>query len=202
MIAAIILAAGESRRMGYPKALLRYRGSTFLEGILEASAAAGLDPLVVVLGPDWSKVLSSINLRRTITEVRNLQPETGQLGSIQRGVEAIINHPVDAGLIWPVDQPHVSVRTVEQLIGAFRAGGAAIVVPSCSGRRGHPVVFGRVTFQELLTAPADVGARAVVRAHAGHVREVPVADTAVLEDIDTPQAYEELVRRSGPAGDL
>jgi molybdenum cofactor cytidylyltransferase len=201
MIAGIILAAGESRRMGYPKALLRYRGSTFLEGILEAAAAAGLEPLVVVLGPDGSKVLSSINLRRTITEVKNLQPETGQLGSIQRGVEAIINHPVDAGVVWPVDQPHVSVRTVEQLVEAFRAGGAAIVVPTCSGRRGHPVLFGRATFQELLAAPADVGARAVVRAHAGRVREVPTGDAAVLEDIDTPQAYEELVRRSGPAGD-
>lgn len=200
MIAVVILAAGESRRMGYPKALLRYRGSTFLESILEASAAAGLERCVVVLGKDGDKVLNSVSLHGA-TEVRNLQPETGQLGSIKHGIEAVVNHPVDAALIWPVDQPQVSVRTVERLIEEFRAGGAAIIVPTCEGRRGHPVVFGRDTFPELLAAPLDGGARVVVRARPERVREVPVADPAVLQDIDTPQAYEDLVRRSGPAGD-
>ena len=201
MIAAIILAAGESRRMGYPKALLRYRGSTFLEGILDASAAAGLEPLVVVLGPDGSRVLELVDLHGAM-EVRNLRPETGQLGSTKHGIQTVINHPVDAAVIWAVDQPHVSVRTVEQLVEEFRTGGGPIIVPTYEGRRGHPVLFGRVTFQELLAAPLEVGARAVVRAERERVREVPVSDAAVLEDIDTPQAYEELVRRSGLAGEL
>jgi molybdenum cofactor cytidylyltransferase len=200
VIAAIILAAGESRRMGYPKALLRYRGATFLESILDASAAAGLDPLVVVLGPDGSKVLEVVGLHGA-TAVSNLRPETGQLGSTKHGIQAVINHPVDAAVIWAVDQPHVSVRTVEQLVEEFRTSGAPIVIPTYEGRRGHPVLFGRVTFQELLAAPLEVGARAVVRAERERVRELPVSDEAVLEDIDTPQAYEELVRRSGPVGD-
>ncbi len=200
MIAAIILAAGESRRMGHPKALLRYRGATFLESLLEASAAAGLEPLIVVLGPDGNKILESVDLRGAI-EVRNLRPETGQLGSIRQGIHAIVNHPVDATVIWPVDQPHVSVRTVELLVEEFRTSGAPIVIPTHEGRRGHPALFGRATFQELLSAPLEVGARAVVRANAEGVREVPVADSAVLEDIDTPKAYEDLLRRSGPAGD-
>ena len=129
-----------------------------------------------------------------------MQPETGQLGSIKHGIEAIVNHPVDAALIWPVDQPHVSVGTVERLVEEFRVGGSAIVIPTCEGRRGHPAVFGRDTFQELLAAPLDVGARAVVRARPERVREVPVADPAALHDIDTPQAYQDLVRRSGPGG--
>lgn len=185
--------------MGFPKALLRYRDKTFIEGILEACSAAGLEPLVVVLGPDASRVLKSTDLRSAM-EVRNTRPETGQIGSIQQGLTAIINHPVEAALVWPVDQPHVSIGTVQALLDEFRRGGSPIVIPVHGGRRGHPVLFGRPVFEELLGARQDLGARAVVRANQGRISEVPVADPAVLEDIDTPEAYEQLVRRSGPVG--
>ncbi|MBI2403934.1 MAG: nucleotidyltransferase family protein [Gemmatimonadetes bacterium] len=199
MIAGIILAAGESRRMGFPKALLLYRGKTFLEGVLEAGVAAGLEPSVVVLGPDAFKILNAVDLGTAIV-ARNERPETGQMGSIKHGISAIINRPVDAAVVWPVDQPHVLVGTVELLILEFRARHAAIAVPTYHGRRGHPVLFGKAVFQELLDAPQDVGARAVTQAEAARVAEVPVEDPAVLEDIDTPDAYEDLVRRSGPPG--
>lgn len=186
--------------MGFPKALLIYRGKSFLESVLDASLAASLDPVVVVLGTDASKILNSVDLR-TVTVARNERPETGQIGSIKRGISAIINHPVDGTVVWPVDQPHVAVRTVELLIEEFHKGGPAIVVPTYEGRRGHPVVFRRGVFQELLDAPQDLGARAVIRADPARVAEVPVGDPAVLDDIDTPEAYEDLVRRSGPPGD-
>lgn len=199
MIAGIILAAGESRRMGFPKALLVYRGKTFLEAVLEASVAAGLDPAIVVLGPDAPKILSAVDLRAAIL-ARNDHPETGQIGSIKHGISAIINRPVDGAIVWPVDQPHVLVGTVDRLIQEFRARHAAIAIPLHNGRRGHPVLFGKGVFQELLHAPQDVGARAVTRADPDRVAEVSVDDPAVLEDIDTPDAYEDLVRRSGPPG--
>ncbi|MBI2614260.1 MAG: nucleotidyltransferase family protein [Gemmatimonadetes bacterium] len=199
MIAGIILAAGESRRMGFPKALLLYRGKTFLEGVLAAGVAAGLEPSVVVLGPDAFKILNAVDLGTAIV-ARNERPETGQIGSIKHGISAIINRPVDAAVVWPVDQPHVLVGTVELLILEFRARHAAIAIPTYHGRRGHPVLFGKAVFQELLDAPQDVGARAVTQAEAARVAEVPVEDPAVLEDIDTPDAYEDLVRRSGPPG--
>ncbi len=186
--------------MGFPKALLRYRDKTFLEGILEASRAAALEPSVVVLGPDAARILKEIDLRGA-AEVRNIRPETGQIGSIKQGLSALINHPVEAALVWPVDQPHVTVRTVDLLLEEFRRSGSPIVIPVHGGRRGHPVLFGRAVFEELLGAPQDVGARAVVRANERRIAEVPVSDPAVLEDIDTPEAYEDLVRRSGPAGD-
>lgn len=199
MIGAIILAAGESRRMGFPKALLLYRGKTFLQSVLEASVAATLDPVVIVLGPDAPKILRAVDLSAAIV-VRNDRPESGQIGSIKQGVSAVVNRPVEAALIWPVDQPHVLVRTVEQLIQTFRESHASIVVPTFSGRRGHPVLFGKATFPELLDAPQHVGARAVTRADPARVTTLPVEDAAVLEDIDTPEAYEGLVRRSGPPG--
>jgi molybdenum cofactor cytidylyltransferase len=199
VIAAIVLAAGESRRMGFPKALLRYRDMTFLESILAACAAAGLDPAVVVLGLDAPKILASIRLGQVV-EARNNRPETGQIGSIKRGISAIINRPVEAAVVWPVDQPQVSVRTVERLTEAYRNGNASVVVPVHEGRRGHPVLFGRDVFDQLLSAPIGVGARAVVRSQQerGRLLEVPVTDVAILEDIDTPEAYEGLLRRSTP----
>jgi len=202
MIAAVILAAGESRRMGFPKALLRYRDKTFLESLVAAAGAAGLDPSVVVLGLDAAKILASVRLG-PIIEARNEHPETGQIGSIKEGMSTILNRPVEAVIIWPVDQPHVSVRTVELVIEGYRKGHASVVVPVYQGRRGHPVLFSRDVFEDLLNAPVDLGARAVVRAQeqAGRLLEVPVADPAILEDVDTPEAYEDLLRRSVPGGD-
>jgi molybdenum cofactor cytidylyltransferase len=185
--------------MGFPKALLRYRDKTFLESILTATAAAGLEPSVVVLGPDAHKILELVKLGQ-IVEARNERPDTGQIGSIKQGLSAIINRPVEAVVVWPVDQPHVSVRTVEILIEEYRKGHASVVLPTHQGRRGHPVLFGRSVFDDLLNAPMDLGARAVVRTQQkeGRLVEVPVVDAAVLEDIDTPEAYEDLLRRSVP----
>lgn len=199
VIAAVILAAGESRRMGFPKALLRYRGRAFLEGALDAGWASGLDPSVVVLGRDARKILSSTDLTRAIV-VRNTQPDTGQIGSIRLGLEQLINRPVDAAVVWPVDHPHVAVSTLERLIQGFRERHAAIVVPIHAGRRGHPVLFASTVFRELIDAPDGMGARAVVRADPARVLEVPVDDAAVVEDIDTPEAYEDLIRRFGASG--
>jgi molybdenum cofactor cytidylyltransferase len=84
---------------------------------------------------------------------------------------------------------------VAALVDAFRRTGAPIVVPTFQGRRGHPVLFARSTFAELLDAPDDQGARAVVRKDPGRVTEVPVSDSAVLEDLNTPDDYKALLRR-------
>lgn len=195
MIAAIVLAAGESRRMGYPKALLRYRHGTFLESVLEASEAAGIERRVVVLGVDADKILSSHDLS-SCTVVRTENQNAGPIGSIRAGVRSVINHPVEGALIWPVDQPHIAVSTVQALLEKFVQTRAAIVLPTHGGRRGHPALFAREVFDELLAAPDAEGARAVVHARPERVNELAVADPTVVEDIDTQEAYEELIRRS------
>lgn len=194
MFAAIILAAGASERMGYPKALLPYRGASFLSGILDACYAAGIEKRVVVLGHFADKILREIDLSDAIvTTSENL--EAGPIGSIRAGIRALVNHPVDAALVWPVDRPHVSVATVSALLDRFRAAPASIVVPTYGGRRGHPVLFGKAVFAELLAAPDAVGAKAVVRKDAGRVVPVPVDDAAVLEDFNTPEDYKDLLRK-------
>ena len=201
MITAIILAAGASERMGYPKALLKFHGATFLETILDAASAAGVNRRVVVLGPDKSKVLSECSLdRHGVLVVENPIPETGPIRSLQLGIESALNLSVDGVLVWHVDRPHVSVATVQGLLDRFRAGGGSIVVPTFRGRRGHPVIFGRAVFHELVAVPEHEGARTVVRADPSRVIEVPVDDAAVVEDVDTPDDYRDLLRRSDEAG--
>jgi len=197
VIAAIILAAGASRRMGAPKAELEYRGRTFLQAVLEASAAAGLSPRCAVLRQQHRIPLSDNALRGVIV-VRNPDPSSGPIDSAMLGIKAVLNHPVDAVLIWHVDRPNVRVATIQALADRFRDGRPSIVVPACEGRRGHPIVLGREVFPEVLVNP-EGGLRAVVRSDPVRVVTVEVDDPAVLEDIDTPEDYERLLRRE-PSG--
>ena len=193
MIAAIILAAGASKRMGEPKALLRFRGTTFLETVLQASQAAAIERRIVVLGPDADKVLRGMDLSGVRT-IRNPNPATGPIGSIKLAISEILNHPVEAVVVWHVDRPHVTVATVQALLDRFASRDAAIVVPEYCGRRGHPVLFGREVFPELLDASAPEGARTVVHADPSRVAVVPVDDPAVVQDVDTPEDYRDLLR--------
>jgi len=197
VIGAIILAAGASRRMGFPKPDLPYRNSTFLGATAQACEAAGLKPVVVVVSPETHNALAIGHLPNLLV-VENETPHTGQLGSLKKGLRAVLNRPVEGVVVWPVDQPHVRVDTVQQLIETYRRSPRGIVVPTYDGRRGHPVLFGRAVFDELLATPEDLGARAVVRADPSRVVEVAVPDRAVLEDIDTPEAYERLLKDSPP----
>lgn len=193
MIAATILSAGMSSRMGYPKALLRYRGRTFLQSILDVTAAVGIARRLVVLGPEPDRILSEHELRG-VTLVTNPEMDLGPIGSIKASIEAIRVHPVDGLLVWPVDFPHVAVKTVELMIEAFREKPDSIVVPSTQGQRGHPVLFPRSVFAELEAVADSEGARAVVRAVPERVIEVPVEDPAVVDDLNTPEAYRRLLK--------
>jgi CTP:molybdopterin cytidylyltransferase MocA len=181
--------------MGVSKASLQYRGRTFLQAIIEASTAAGLSPCCVVVAEDHHITLPD-NALQGVLVVRNPDVSTGPIGSAVLGVRAVLNHPVDAALLWHVDQPHVAVSTVQALADRFRARGAAIVVPSYRGRWGHPIIVGREVFPEVLASPGN-GLREVVRAVPERVAVVELEDPAVLEDIDTPEDYERLVRREG-----
>lgn len=197
MLGAIILAAGESKRMGCPKALLKLGDRTFLEAVLHMAAQIGVEEPIVVLGADADKVISSHDLRAAKV-VRTSEMLAGPIGSIRTGIAAL-NRAVEGVVILHVDRPHVSVGTVLALAEAFATGQAQIVIPQFGGRRGHPVIFGRAVFDELLGAPAPEGARSVVRADPTRVVVVPVDDPAILEDINTPESYRALLKRLGQA---
>ncbi len=193
MITATILAAGTSSRMGFPKALLKFHNRTFLQTILDATEALGVQRLVVV-GAASDNILSDHDLH-DVKVIHNDDMDAGPIGSIRASVREVQGHPVDGLLVWPVDFPHVAVETVRVLIDGFKLGKADIVVPHYEEHRGHPVIFGRPVFAELLAIPDDEGARGVVRARPDRVLQVPVDDSAVVDQLNTPKAYQDLLRR-------
>ncbi len=196
MIAAVVLAAGRSDRMGRPKALLPIRGTTFLGAILDRLAASGVHEVRVVLGHAGGEVRDALALEDAIVVI-NADPDRGMLSSVRCGIAAL--PPGASGfLLWPVDHPLVSGETVARLVEAFEATGAPVVLPLHGGRRGHPVLFAAPLARELEAAPDGVGARGVVRAHERELVAVEVDDPGVVADIDTPEEYESAIGRPAP----
>ena len=189
-IAAVVLAAGRSERMGRPKPLLPCCGTTFLGTVLDTLKASRVDDVRVVLGHRAEEIRVALLLPEEIYVV-NPRYDAGMLSSVQTGIRAL---PADtaAFLLWPVDHPLVLADTVERIVEAFTSGGRGVVLPVHEGRRGHPVLFAARLAPALMAAPESVGARAVARAHAHEVLELPVDDAGVVTDINTPEAYREV----------
>lgn len=176
--------------MGSPKALLPYRGTTFLEhlaGLLHARVS----PLLVVLGHEPERIREGVKLPPDARVLINADYRLGQLSSLQTAIRALEPATVDGLLLAPVDHPCVAGESLDALVRAFQAGQPDVAVPVHSGRRGHPVIFSARLFGELLAAPLDQGARAVVHRHTVH--EVPVDDPGILADIDDPAIYRHLI---------
>jgi molybdenum cofactor cytidylyltransferase len=194
LVAGIILAAGASSRMGRPKALLPIGSDTFVTRVARVVTAAGASPLVVVSGSEDEHVRAAIAAAGLpVAVVRNPHRERGQLSSILVGLDAVDGPDVGAVLVCLVDCPLVQVETIERVIAAYRATRAPIVRPAMGSRHGHPALFSREVFAELRGTSLDVGAKAVVRAHAAAAVEVEVLDTGAFVDVDTPDEYAALL---------
>jgi CTP:molybdopterin cytidylyltransferase MocA len=191
MIAALILAAGESRRMGSPKALIPYHGLTFVEHLLAATRHARIGITRVVLGAGAEGIRARLPVKESQIVV-NEEWERGPLSSIQAGLRSLPDGDIEAALICPVDHPLVTLRLVGAIVGAFDRSGKAIVLPVYLGRRGHPVLFARRLFADLMNAPMDVGARAVVHAHRGEIEELPTEEEGVVLNLNDPGALSRL----------
>jgi molybdenum cofactor cytidylyltransferase len=183
-IEGVLLAAGESRRMGFPKPLLRVNGETFLAHIA-GSMLMVLERLIIVLGAHRDAVAAAVPADRRIRIIENRDYRLGQLSSIKAGLRAV-SADADAAIVHLIDHPTVLPETFARLAGQYKSSQTPILVARCGGRRGHPVLFDRSIFDELERAPTDVGARAVVGADPDRVIYVDVDDPAVLLDLDTP----------------
>lgn len=188
MVSGILLAGGASNRMGRPKALLTYRGVPFLRAVAEALLAGGVEELVAVLNPDVSGLPEVLPADARVRSVAAPPASAGQLASLHAGLHAL-SPASEAVLLALVDQPGVRPETIAALIQAFRATGGPLLQPVHAGRRGHPVCFARALYSELLAAPEAEGARAVVRRHRDVLREVPVDDPAIHQDVDRPEDF-------------
>lgn len=191
MIAAIVLAAGKSERMmGHPKALLRFRGRTFLEHILEAIADAGISSTTVVVGHHRTEIVSAFQLPSVVF---NPDYEQGMSTSVQAGVRALPAGVKGAG-IFLVDHPLIDRATITALVAQVKPGG--IVLPTHGGRRGHPVFFSSGLFSEILELRPDQGLNIVVRRDPQRIIEVPASNAGVLHDVDTPEDFEKLLHEN------
>jgi nicotine blue oxidoreductase len=191
-VSAIVLAAGEGRRMGGPKALLRIGGETFLARVSALLAAAGADPVVAVLGCEAARVRTEAGIPEGTVVVENPQWRQGMLGSIWRGLDAVEAAGSQAALIHPVDHPLVEPETIARVRDALGAG-APVAVPSFSGRRGHPGGFAEAAWPALRAASPARGARGVLADHPQWVVHVEGGPGCIV-GIDTPEDYAGLLR--------
>ena len=187
MIHALVLAAGESRRMGMPKPLLRFGDTTFLEQIIAALRRSSVDAITAVLGARADVIRASTDLSGT-NVVINEDYRRGQLSSLIAGLTSVPAE-TDAIVLCLVDNPMISADVVNRLVDGFGKTGRQIVLPVFNGRRGHPALFARSLFDELVNAPIDKGARHVVSSNQDKILEVDVPDRGVLMSIDTPEDY-------------
>ena len=188
MLAVAILAAGESRRMGQPKALLSYRGKTFAEHLVSATRHERVGLTRIVLGAQAGEIRSRLPLDATwILENPNWQQ--GQLSSIQAVIRSLPGE-TEGLILCPVDHPLISRFLVARLIQEFDSTEKQIVLPTYKGKRGHPAIFRVSLYGELLAASPEVGAREVVWAHPKDVTQVETDEEAVVLNLNDPETLE------------
>ena len=189
MIAAVVLAAGLSRRMGRPKLLLDLGGAAVIRVSVERILAAGIDEVVVVTPPDAAGIAAALD-GLAVRYAVNADPAAGQATSIVAGIRALAPE-TDAALIALGDQPTLPADVIPALVRARAETGRPIAAPVYRGERGNPVLFAASVFPELCALSGDRGARGVIERDAARVALVPF-DVPMPPDLDTPDDYARL----------
>ena len=205
--AAIILAAGSSSRMGggRHKLLLPLDDRPVLAHVIDATLASQARPIIVVLGHQSDQVRSQIKhytIHHDIILVENTHYLQGMSTSLRIGIQTILtngyrkdtlSYRVDSALIMLGDQPLITPRVIDTLITAYRTAGTPIVAPLYNGKRGSPVLFDKNLFAELIEVTGDEGGRTVLERHRHEVALIEIGDALANYDVDTWEAYEQVV---------
>ena len=183
--------------MGRDKALLPWRGGTFLSAAIRALQPV-TELVIVVAGANASSLAPIADAHAAFLAL-NPAPQNGQFSSLQVGLQDVLNRGRDAAIVTLVDRPPAEVATIEQIKATFLASDEGIwaVVPEYQGKHGHPFVIGREMIEAFLRAPVHSSARDVEHANQAHIRYVPVNDPLVVANVDTPEDFEKL--RTGTA---
>jgi molybdenum cofactor cytidylyltransferase len=193
MISAILLAAGESRRMGEFKQLLQLGDKSFVEHCVDNLLASRVDEVIVVTGHRESEVRRSI-ADRPVRFAHNSDYHSGMASSIKCGVQAL-SEGTRACVLALVDQPQIGADLINRVIEAYEKAPTIIVIPTYEGRHGHPILLDLSLKEEILTMNPEQGLRQVVRAHSDQIVRVEATNSAVLEDCDLPEDYERILKQ-------
>lgn len=200
---AVIPAAGHSRRMGRDKLLLPVEGRTVIARILDVLQSPHVAQRVVVIRPGDEALRSAVEAANGIALVPP-EPPAEMRQSVEfalRWLEQNSKPGLDDGwLLAPADHPLLDPRVLAQLVTHWEARRNSILIPTCGGRRGHPIILPWILAREVWTLPADGGLNQLVRRHAESVVELETSDPAILNDLDTPEDYARLLaslRREG-----
>jgi molybdenum cofactor cytidylyltransferase len=192
-VAAVILTAGGSTRFGQPKQLLDWKGVPLLAHVADVALAAGLAPVIAVLGCQAQAVRAALGTRPA-EAVMNWRWKEGLSTSVQVGLTALPPE-TDAAVFLQCDQPLITPGLLQALVARFEETAAPIVRPTHAGRPGTPVLFARRLFAELAAVSGDEGGRSLIQRYATDVATVEIADPNVLADVDVPADYARLQRQ-------
>jgi len=199
VISAIVLAAGESRRMGRQKVLLPFGDSTVLEEIVTAIEVSKIGSGVVVTGHQPERV-AQLLAGRSLSAVHNPAYSEGMLSSIRAGLRGLPNQ-AQGVMLFLGDQPQVDVPLIDHLCETFQSGSGQLCVPTFGGRRGHPLLFDRSYEDEILNDFDEVGLRGLLQRYEARVCPVPWDNEGVLVDLDTPEDYARALEQSRISGE-
>ena len=184
---AIILAAGESKRMGFPKMLLNFNGITMLERVINNVKGAGIENVMVVLGAEAEKLKIIAEKCGVIYCINNNYTE-GMLSSVKCGIHNLPSS-FRAVLVFPGDQPLIQPVSVNRILDAFEDSGKGIVIPVCRKKRGHPILIDSKYRNEILNLTDRGGLRTLVTLFPDDLLEVEVDDEGILKDFDNFDDY-------------
>jgi molybdenum cofactor cytidylyltransferase len=199
-VAAIVLAAGGSSRMGQPKQLLPLGGQPMVRCVVDAVCSAGLRQVLVVVGAHAQTVMGALAGLPVDIVVNPAWPE-GMSTSLRAGLNAVRSE-IRAVLIVLADQPALTPDLVQALLARYRTTGAPIVAPFYGGRRGNPVLFDRALFPELAALEGDQGGRLLLIKYHEQVAPLEIKDPALIVDVDTLQDYERIKESNNEDGSL
>jgi molybdenum cofactor cytidylyltransferase len=187
MISAIILAAGESKRMGKPKMLLPWDKSTVLQTVITTFQAAGIQDIIVVTGSARNQV--DLLIGQTVQTIYNENYLKGEmLSSIQLGLRFKMRES-QAVFIALGDQPQIQVRTIQHILQEYKQTNSSLIVPSYNMRRGHPWLVARELWDDLLKTEPPETAREFLYQHSNDIHYIALDTPTILQDLDTPEDY-------------
>jgi len=201
MISAIVLAAGESKRMGQTKQLLDLEGKAMLQRVLDNLCRSQVDEVILVLGHEADRILQTVDTHK-VKVVINKNYRRGMITSIEQGLKNL-NDEVEAFFIVLADQPRVGPEVFNRLIAEFRrvTPQKNIVLPTFRGRGGHPALFSAKYQKEAFRIKGDVGLRQILQEHPDDILAVEMDTDSIFQDIDTPDDYQKQLKSDLPGKD-